>query len=623
MNISKNRIPLLVLAFVAGLVTWSYWTGRMLSGPGARPVEIDRTSDPVEGIVDLAAIDPGWRARATGAVPQDTAEIPRELPEAALDAEQATGRLEVLHEGSLAPLSQHRVRVSGLDGDPRSKMEVQLDEHGTADIAIGQSPGDFVRVIVLAADGSSKLHREHLRTGSYMPVLVPSPVVLTGTVRAKRAELREDLHVRIDELLPSSNGRSYLGRATISEGDRFHIEARTQQARPARARITVTTSHGSILSSQIVPFDALTSEIGYEVVLAVEDVEVSVFEASGRPVPGACVVLGPAEGPPYWSFELSTDVAGRAEARVPDGSLEYAVQADGYLPLTGRMEPSVPLVVHLTSLEEAQGTGGCEVTGTVGCSTGPIEGALISANLSTLNPELGFKALTVQVESAADGTFAMEVPPGVEFGIQAYSEGLGLSRRQRIRCPVIQHVEIQLESSAEVELVPASFPLELDSFGGYAEAFIMNVSRQVEGREAWRSTPYYLGDLKPGEYLFFLRVPEVGAYGVASATVTPQADRQYVPLHLLKPETIMGRVLDRSGDPIEGAGVTLIPSGIFRTTPREWRSVRTSGDGTYRLPLLDLGQREVHVEVSTPKGHRVRRAVSSGSINEHRIALHP
>lgn len=104
---------------------------------------------------------------------------------------------------------------------------------------------------------------------------------------------------------------------------------------------------------------------------------------------------------------------------------------------------------------------------------------------------------------------------------------------------------------------------------------------------------FHFLDLPAGDYTLAASVPAAGSrYGTATAQVTLTADGEGRPLLAtadltLQPTTVKGRIAGPDGtEPVGLAEVRVAGSG---------ERTRSAGDGTYRLPGLEKGERSVIV----------------------------
>ena len=133
------------------------------------------------------------------------------------------------------------------------------------------------------------------------------------------------------------------------------------------------------------------------------------------------------------------------------------------------------------------------------------------------------------------------------------------------------------------------------------------------------NSPIYRSMLTDGEGHFtfeavppsalYLQVRKPGFFARREQIIVPAGEAENVTLKLAPAGVIMGRVVDESGEPLEGAGVQLMEQHVMNGR-RRWlrsRGASTNDDGKYRLPDLHPGK---YIVVVQPSQRNIQRAKS-------------
>ena len=371
--------------------------------------------------------------------------------------------------------------------------------------------------------------------------------------------------------------------------------------------------YGDALETSILVEPGQTTDLG--AVQLSDAAEVSgIVSCAGRPIGNARVVLRDSFAELPMAFgapledqqiepEAETVTDGRGMYRFESVSLtnfEVTVDAEGY-GLQTRSNPAsfntvpedVTLDFDLTPAQTIRGV-------VLGEDHRPIAGATVEATLAGAGIECSQRQVT-----EADGVFLLDRLHDGVYTVRAEAADYSAASRPGVQVGI---TNLQLVLPAQGRVMGRVLS-ELD--GSPVPSFHVQILRQYSGREQPAPTGaprpfqddggfYRIGGLDPGDYIL-----EARATGFApgrSDVVRVERDQEItgVDIVLDKGGTLLGRVVNSSGDPVRGAVVTLHDNN-YQWSPmdealkaltkakRPLPKTRTKRDGLFRLELIVPG----------------------------------
>ncbi|MDY7095367.1 MAG: carboxypeptidase-like regulatory domain-containing protein [Acidobacteriota bacterium] len=341
-----------------------------------------------------------------------------------------------------------------------------------------------------------------------------------------------------------------------------------------------------------------------------------VMDEEGRPVAGAEVVLGPAEGQggaaanaagrmsreARWrsAVRAATDGEGRFElAALPATTLDVRVQATGFAPLrVAGVEALIPegSAVAAANLGTFIVSPGVAILGRVVDEDGaPVAGASIHPLHEGMNMGMSsarhraslLSSLTGAAESGEDGRFAVEgLSPGDRKLLWVQAEGFLATSVGTVEAPTEAPVEVVLQRAARIEgLVEDEEGEAVVGVRLFAQWQEMGKDGKPTGEESGAQSE------TDAEGIFFVDVPPEGEITlkawsasyldpeplVVEAPAATQA--KSVRIVLQRGATLRGRVTTGSGQPVTKAQLII---GSSRG--------ESDGEGRYRLEGLAQGK---------------------------------
>ncbi|HED66870.1 MAG TPA: carboxypeptidase regulatory-like domain-containing protein [Planctomycetes bacterium] len=447
--------------------------------------------------------------------------------------------------------------TSGLDGVFELEVPIALPDGTPCNLQVTQPPRSVLY------SGPVTLRDDFI-------VLVPSPVFLHGHVLGISPDRVSA--VRIDE--DHAGDPRFLGSSPVDGSGAFRC-AVSAPSLPPSLQCTVLLE-GATNYRVAVGTPDLTSPDGAEIPVPLSDIMLLVTTADGSPLEGARVAGGDSEQRCFFRVETGAD--GYAQAEVLDGKVILCASADGYGPVVESFDarPDARWTIALPSLEEED-----SVSGQVIFSDGrPAEGAFVSATPVTGLPNIATDAMRSAITDET-GHFEIKVGGRARFVLTAYLRSYGLSAPQAATSGV-SDLTIRIPDYGSLDISMGPCPPSDASRAGVVEFVFANVDTLYEDSGHTTSLPIHIEEMDPGVYNVYVWEQNEDRYASGTVEVIPGETGDYS-LPCQTAWFVEGRVVNGSGQPVEGCVVR----SVVREWPTEavnrWGSCQTDGQGRFKL----------------------------------------
>ena len=363
-------------------------------------------------------------------------------------------------------------------------------------------------------------------------------------------------------------------------------------------------------------------------------------DSSGEPLPDSAIEvrsyrLG------YDGTHLTADAQGRSEITVPAATPEFisvAAYSDGFVPLevTWKAEEllSNPPDVHTFRLTKGEAIGGV-VRDEQG---GPISGAkvIVWVRPPTQQEDENISTLPFPVETDAEGRWrAAYLPEGIDPETEVMlrlehpdfvCDPGGYHRRMTAReARTLEHVEVMTTGvSLEGRVVgPDGEPVQ-GAHVAMSEAAFVYTSNNPFRVATDASGHFRFAHLKPweegsGRSLDSLSIQAPGlASQVRRVEIVPDVAPLEIALKAAVP--LSGRVVDKEGNPLAGAAVSV--GSYDRARPFQWRGI-TDAEGRFTWPDGPVGGTVELEAYKAPYLRVIQQSVPAGTESAEIVLHHP